>query len=330
MAVFAPYLSFIWESAREIGLDPNKLFSEADIDPALRFDSNARVSSEKLDTLIWLASQKSNDEAFVFHVAENMHPSHLGVTGYAWLSSSSLREGFQRIARYQKLLSDEAIFNLVDHGDTYHVILERQAEKLRDANLRETMRLANTIKLCRMNCGESFKPSRIEFQQETPLKPAPYYAFFRCELVFNAPASVMVLESGVANQRLSGANPQLEHLFEQQIVEYLARLDKNDVVGRVKSQIFEQLPSGKASINDIAGKLNLSVRTLRRKLKESGTSFKDLLADTRRELGQRYIQDNSLSLTEVAFMLGFSDSSSFSRAYKGWTGKSPSEFRAQV
>ena len=330
MAVFAPYLNFMWESAKDIGLDPEELFSEAGIDPTLRFDTNARISDVKLDTLVWLASKKCKDEAFVFHISENMHPSYLGVMGYAWLSSASLREGFDRLARYQRLLTDDAIIELIDHGDSFHVVLDWHTKELHDAELRETLRLANAVKICRMNCGDSFKPTRVEFKQAIPQQPAAYYAYFRCELVFDAPSSVMVLDTSVADEHLPGSNPQLEMLLEQQILEYLAKLDKNDIVGLAKSQIFDLLPSGQASIEDVAGKLHLSVRTLRRKLKDAGTSFKDLLAETRRELGQRYIQDSSLSLTEVAFMLGFSDSSSFSRAYKGWTGKSPSESRAQA
>jgi AraC-like DNA-binding protein len=118
-------------------------------------------------------------------------------------------------------------------------------------------------------------------------------------------------------------------MFEKQIIDYLAKLNKDDIVGQTKSIIFDQLPFGQVAIDQIAERLFLSERTLRRRLKEAGTSFKEILAETRRELGERYIQDSSLSLTEIAYMLGFSDSSSLSRAYKSWTGKSPSEHRNQ-
>ena len=117
-------------------------------------------------------------------------------------------------------------------------------------------------------------------------------------------------------------------LFEKQIIDHLAKLNKDDIVGQTKSVIFDQLPFGQVAIDQIADKLFLSERTLRRRLKEAGSSFKEILAKTRRELGERYIQDSSLSLTEIAYMLGFSDSSSLSRAYKGWTGQSPSQYRS--
>ena len=179
-----------------------------------------------------------------------------------------------------------------------------------------------------MNCGDSFKPARILFRQSAPTNPAAYYSFFRCELQFDSDASVMVIDSAVADHPLPGFNAQLVTLLEQQIIDYLVRLDKQDIVGRTKSVIFEQLPSGHVSVEGVATELNSSVRTLRRKLRDKGTSFKELLSQTRRELGERYIHDNSLSLTEIAFLLGFSDSSSFSRAYRTWTGQSPSEQRS--
>jgi AraC-like DNA-binding protein len=179
-----------------------------------------------------------------------------------------------------------------------------------------------------MNCGESFKPARILFRQPEPAQPAAYYSFFRCELLFNSESSELLIDAAIADQQLSGANVQLETLLEQQIIDYVARLDKTDIKRGARSVLIKLLPSGHVSIEEIAAKLSMSVRTLRRRLKDSGTSFKDLLAETRRELGERYIQDNSMSLTEVAFMLGFSDSSSFSRAYKKWTGQSPSNYRS--
>jgi AraC-like DNA-binding protein len=328
MAVFAPVLSYLWESAKDYGLDPAELFKEAGVDPRLRLDINARVSADQYDRLILAEKQKSHDDAFVFHLVEHIHPSYLGPMGYAWMTSASLRQAFQRMSRYARMLADEAFLRLEDHDDGLHILVLSQEEDFRDPDLREQLRLANAVKLCRMNCGDSFKPTRIHFKQAEPHQPAAYYSYFRCELLFNSESSVLVIDADIADQQLPGANAQLETLLEQQLIDYVARLDKQDTAGRTKSVIFNLLPSGRVSIEEIAAKLGMSVRTLRRRLKDSGTSFKDLLAETRRELGERYIKDSSMSLTEVAFMLGFSDSSSFSRAYRKWTGQSPSNYRS--
>ena len=328
MAILAPVLSYLWEGAKDFGLDPVELFKEAGIDPALRLDVNARVNAKQYDRLIWTEKQKSHDDAFAFHLVEHLHPSYMGAMGYAWMTSATLRKAFQRMSRYGRVLNDDVIIRLDDHGESLHILLESGAADVLDPDLREQLRFANAVKICRMNCGESFKPARILFRQSAPANPAAYYSFFRCEMQFDSDASVLVIDSAVADHPLPGFNAQLVNLLEQQIIDYLARLDKQDIVGRTKSVIFEQLPSGHVSVEGVAAELNSSVRTLRRKLRDKGTSFKELLTQTRRELGERYIHDHSLSLTEIAFLLGFSDSSSFSRAYRTWTGQSPSEQRS--
>jgi AraC-like DNA-binding protein len=329
MTVFAPALNYLWESARDFGLDPDDLFKEAGIDPKLRLDANARVSADQYDLLIWTEKQQSGDDAFAFHLVEHLHPSFMGAMGYSWMTSASLRKAFQRMSRYSRVLMDEAFLHLEDHGDTLHILI-RSAIAVRDPDLREQLHLANAVKLCRMNCGDSFKPSQVLFRQAEPGNPAAYYSFFRCELLFDSDESALVIDSTVADQPLPGFNAQLGSLLEQQIIDYLAKLDKQDIVGRTKSAIFEQLPSGHVTVEEVATELNKSVRTLRRKLREKGTSFKELLTQTRQELAERYIHNNSLSLTEIAFLLGFSDSSSFSRAYRKWTGQSPSEQRSAL
>ena len=329
MTVFAPYLGFIWESAKQFGIDPERLFAEAAIDPALRHDPSARISADQLDRLIWTAKQESRDDAFAFHLVEQVHPSYYGVMGYGWLASETLRKAFELLCRYQKLLSDDVIARLEDTGTHLKVELEWQSDVERDPALRERVRLSNAVRLCRINCGESFNPDKVFFMQPEPERPAAYYAYFRCELEFDAGASALLINAEMADRQLPGHDPQLLMLFEKQIIEHLARLDASDIVGQTKSIIFDQLPFGQVVLADIAERLHMSERTLKRRLKESGTSFKEILANTRRELGEKYIQDSSLSLTEIAYMLGFSDSSSLSRAYKGWTGKSPSEYRSQ-
>ncbi len=329
MAVFAPALSYFWEGAKSFGLDPAELFREAGIDPQLRLDINARVSAKQFDRLVLAEKQKSRDDAFVFHLVENLHPSYMDALGYACMTSASLRKAFELIERYQRVLMDDALIRLEDHDATLHVVLESNVEKEQDPDLRERLRLANTVQFCRLICGRPVKPLRVHLRQPEPDRPAAYFAFFRCDLQFSSDNSLLILDSAAADQPLSGHNTRLETMLEKQVVEYLARLDRQDIVGRTQSAIFDLLPSGRVTIDDIAARLNTSVRTLRRKLGEKGTSFKALLTHTRQELGERYIRDNNLSLTEIAFLLGFSDSSSFSRAYRSWTGQTPTEFRSE-
>jgi AraC-like DNA-binding protein len=129
---------------------------------------------------------------------------------------------------------------------------------------------------------------------------------------------------------LPSANPVLEQMNERIVMKRLGQLDKADTVGRVRAAILEQLPAGNISDESVAAALHMTSRTLHRRLKERECSFRGLLKEVRQELAAQYIEDDSLTLTEITFLLGFSEMSSFSRAFKNWNGVSPSEARQTV
>ena len=117
---------------------------------------------------------------------------------------------------------------------------------------------------------------------------------------------------------------------DQIVTDYLASLDHSDVVMRVRSELIERLPSGHLDEGDIAASINLSRRSLQRKLKQQGVSFSGLLDSSRRELGLQYVRDSRHSLNEIAYLLGFSEPGNFTRAFKRWYGKAPSQYRDQA
>jgi AraC-like DNA-binding protein len=161
------------------------------------------------------------------------------------------------------------------------------------------------------------------------MHPAPpdaayYFELFRCPIEFNSSATSMLISRETADQRLLGANEEMAKLSEHIVVKYLAHAEKQDIVNRVKAAIIDHLGSGRVSETLVAGTLSTTPRNLHRKLTRENTTFKQLLNEVRQDLAQQYISDRSMTLTEITFMLGFSEVSSFSRAFKHWTGKPPS------
>ena len=130
--------------------------------------------------------------------------------------------------------------------------------------------------------------------------------------------------------RLPGGNPHLASISDQMMIQYLASLDGENIIHRVKSAIIEHMHDGKITVNKIAKKVFMSVRSLHRNLNKLGTTFGTILDEVRREFAEHYVSDTREDLTEVAFRLGFSEQSSFSRAFKRWTGMSPSAYRANI
>jgi len=302
------------------------LFIEAGLDPGLMHNPDARMSYKVADKLWSKASELITDPCFGLRATRYWHPSHYGALGYAWLASSSLRTAFNRFERYVHTVSEFVDLQLEDTTDGFVVTLVQKPFVL-DIPARTDAALAVAIKMCRVNVGEDLNPLVVTFTHKEFPGSGEYYAYFRSPIQFEAATNSFTLPSEVMDQPLDGTNPQLAQLNDQLMISTLARLNRNDIEQRVKAAIIEQLPSGNISQEMVADALHMSIRNLQRKLKNIDSSFRDLLDDIRRELAKQYITASDINLNEVTFLLGFSESSSFSRAYKRWHGVTPSEAR---
>lgn len=324
--IFAPALDLAWKIIDSYGLDPEALFREQDIDVGKIFDPGTRVSKSALNRVWKSASNLIDDPAFGLRAARFLHPSQLGALGYAWLASTSLRTALNRLSRYVHVIADDVAVDLVESDARFKISI-REQESLKRLFWASDSSVSIIVTLCRMNYGDELNPESVELQHAAPADLGNYYSLFRCPVAFGCAVDRVVFPIGVVDRKLPSANPQLAQLNDQVMIQTLARLSKERIVPRVKSTIIELLPSGKISDEQVAAELNMSTRALQRKLQKKETTFKQLLTETRQELADKYIRNNQLSLTEISFMLGFSEVSSFSRAFKRWTGGSPSEYR---
>jgi len=316
----------LWKLLEEYGHDPETLFLEVGLDPKLFNNPDARMSYRVADNLWSKTSELIDDPCFGLRAIKYWHPSHFGALGYAWLASSSLRTAFNRCNRYVHIVSEFVDFQLEDTADGFVVTFVTKPF-VQDIPARIDATLANVIKMCRINTGEELNPLMVTFTHKEYPCSGEYYAYFRSPIQFEAATNSFILPSEVIDQQLDGANPQLAQLNDQLMISTLAKLNRKNIEQRVKAAIIEQLPSGNISQEKVADALHMSVRNLQRKLKNTNTSFRELLDEMRRELAKQYVNNSDVSLSEVTFLLGFSESSSFSRAYKRWHGFTPNEVR---
>jgi AraC-like DNA-binding protein len=329
MSIFAPALGALWKQLEGYGIDPEPVFREEGVDPESMFDSGARVPIERYQRLDLKAAELSGDPCFGLKGAEHFRPAHLGALGFAWLASSSLRTAFFRLSRYARMINEKLTIDLNEDDDFFYVRIDAHLPLLNE-RIREDGQQAALIKFCRVIAGNDFNPAKLRFRQEQPEDIGFYYELFRCPIEFGAAHTEFIINLEDMEKRLTGSNDQLAKLNEHIVVKYLAHSEKADIVNRVKASIIDELSSGAVTENSIADGLYMTPRNMHRKLQKENTSFKLLLTEVRKELAQQYIQDRSKTLTEISFMLGFSEISSFSRAFKNWTGKPPSEARQEV
>jgi AraC-like DNA-binding protein len=326
MSVFAPGLSSLWQQIEDSGLDPAPLFLKHGIDKATIFDPNARVRNVQVDKIAAEANEQIQDPFFGAREAEYFRPAHLGPLGFAWLASTSLHEAIMRLQRYSRVIDDKLGIVLTETEDVIIATLEVCAPSPQDYHS-ETGNLAVLVRMCRFLCGQKWNPVRVTIAHPEPSDPSYFFSHFCCPVDFGEKTNSVHLDSKLADEPLHGANEYLAQLNDHIVVRYLAHRSLQDIVNRAKANILDTLGNGNVTEKAVAERLHMSPRQLNRRLKEEQTSFKIILVECRRQLAEQYISDSSLSLTEISYLLGFSEASSFSRAFRRWTGQSPTEAR---
>ncbi|MCF6226582.1 MAG: AraC family transcriptional regulator [Xanthomonadales bacterium] len=326
MTVYAPTTDYIWELIRFRGIDPAPIFVQAGLDPEIRHNPSARINHNEFRRLVDLAAKACDDPAFGVRATASYHPSHFGALGYTWLTSSTLASALRKFLSYSQLVSDTHFLSVKTEGVIVIADYTRPKHLQHPAH-RAQISMALFVHLFRLILGIDFAPSKVEFTQVEPADLEPFSHHFNCQLEFNGNADRIIFPTSLMERVLPRAYPELSLIHDEIITRYLADREKADIINQSKVAILEILAEGNISVGSIAQQLNISSRTLSRRLDEEGTSFRELLSDQRLDMSMRYIRDESLSLTEISYLLGFSEPSSFSRAYKGWTGVSPTSTR---
>jgi AraC-like DNA-binding protein len=190
--------------------------------------------------------------------------------------------------------------------------------------------LMTFLSFCRWVTNRDLRPLALELRFPPPADPQPYQDAFKCPLRFNAAVNALLFAHADVMAALPTAHPLLAEVHERLASEHLQRLDLAEISSRARAAIIRRLPDGEPRRTEIAGALEMSERTLQRRLEAEGTSFQRLLDDTRRELAQQYLGQTDLSLADATYLLGFGDQSSFFRASKRWFGTSPRHYRIRL
>ena len=329
MSIFAPSLVNLWNTIESYGIDPEPLFADEHTTIQLPIDPSLRFPYEVLDRIRATAVEMCGEEAFGLRSASVYIPSQLGALGYAWLTSPTLRKAFLKVERFIRVITDDATVLVEDRNGCMLVTLKLDVHSECEA-VRDDGALALITRMCRLDIGDHFRLQAVNFKHAQPRDIKPYFEYFGCQLNFNQAENQLLIPLSIADEALDGADSELALLNENIVTRNLARIDRDDIVARVQAALVEQLSHERVSGGSVAEALHMSERTLHRKLADVNSNFKAQLVETRRRLADHYILDNNLTLTEISLLLGFSEQSAFSRAFKNWTGSTPTETRQSV
>jgi AraC-like DNA-binding protein len=327
-STFGPWSATILRALAARGLDANALAAQAGIDPA-GLGPDARVPRAALDRLWAVAVDATGDPALGLEMPRFTAQTTFHALGYAVLASITLREAFERIVRYRRLVGDVLELDLVDAGDRWRFVIDVSRHPGIPYQAVDAIAAMSVAQARALHRPRPCDPLRVAFARPAPRDEAPYRRVFRAPVVFDAPENAIEWARADVEDPLPAGNAELARSNDEVLVRFLARLERSRVATRVQQALLDALPGGPPSKTAVARTLGMSARNLQRHLAAEGTSFSELLADARVSLARTYVDAGRLSVTEIAFVLGFADTSTFSRAFKRWTGMSPRAWAAR-
>lgn len=312
------------QAATATGMDSDALCQSAGIDLNLLSEPGAQFSPDVTAALWQRAVQASLDPALGLRVSRFVSPTAFHALGYTLVASGSLREVFERIVRYRSMAEDSLELDFRTVGERYEFRFgtppscQSPVHELLDAFA------AIYVRTCRNRLGRGYAPLAVHLQRPAPDDPRPgttCFAHRSCLRRRRTCWSLTVINSTATDDgpvQLNGRGiprGSVTVLIWEQ---------------RVRSAIETLLPDGEPTVRSIAEALHLSPRNLQRHLADEGCCYDLLLNQCRQNTALLHMNDQQSSLSEIAYLLGFSDTDCLSRAFKRWTGLTPEQYRSSV
>ena len=316
-------------SAAQRGLDPAPYFGRLGLRSPAEATLERRIPIETYYELWALVTRALREPSLPVALAQSVRIEDFGVFGFALMTAGSGREALARTARYVRLITDSGHWELVEGKRSARLRWCREGERTLGHRLANESAIAELVHGMRQVLGAQFSPARVTFRHRGAFDLARHRAFFACPIVFGADEDGFEFERAILDAVPPAANPALGHYLAEQVESLLGRVPTDDdLVARARQAVAAALASGPPASGRIAKNLGLSDRGFRRRLEEKGTSFRALVADVRKSRADDLLRNSRVTVGEVAFLLGFAGVDSFSRAFKRWSGASPSDFRA--
>jgi AraC-like DNA-binding protein len=310
------------------GQDPSAVFREAGIDPSRLDVSGARYPYSAMQKLWAACIAATGDPCFGLAVGRNIRPTTFHALGFSWVSSRTLLESLQRLCRYAKLLTTAPTAISLTKADDIWTLEDKaiggREREVHPASV-DAFFLA-IIGLCRQASNAHFRPLQVNLRYRDQALIETYVNAFEAPVKFDADSPSMCFDAAVLEAPLPGDNLELALTHDRIAEDYITALDPTNVTTHVRKLLVELLPSGETSQQLIARQLNRSLSTLQRQLSMEGTNYREIREQTRQELAVKYVHEGRYSLSQIAYLLGFSDQSNFSRAFRRWTGHSPGHY----
>ncbi|MFT7570797.1 MAG: AraC-like DNA-binding protein [Paracoccaceae bacterium] len=295
------------------------------------FDADVSVSVDSERKFCRAVSRAAGDDWFFWNKVLDAEPEIFGFYSHLALTAPTLGDAFESLSRNINKLVLKSVINIDDSSPAVTInysILDEGTAPCRE--LSEAV-IGFGVLIARTALGPDWRPDCIQFEHPRPATITPYQEGIESRYEFNAPAAAMTFDRSFLSAPMPGANIYLQKAVENYIANVIAkRVGFSKIALDVRAEIAARIDNGLPTIDDIAICLRTSPRTLQRRLHDAGTTYSDVLEELRLDLADRMLVDGDMRVSEIGYLLGYADLSSFDRAYRAWTGHTPAETRRKA
>lgn len=310
------------------GVDRRGLLASVGLDPDGESDPKTMLVDTVYYDLIERVAEMVDVTDLSVRTGASMRLDEYGALGLAWKAAPTLLGSYSRVERFARLWTSVVEYELrpAERGTLF--ILHRSGERRLGLRLSNEATLASAVSISRQVSPVSFAPLEVHLKHPPPRTLEFHERYFGCPVYFGSDLDALLLSPDSLSRpnRLGdeGITQFLDSHLEGELREVV---DEASIESLAKDVIARSLSEGIPKVADVARTLGLSVRSLHRRLAEDGLSFRTVTENTRRELAEGLLRDERYSLSEIAFLTGFSEQSAFNRAFKRWIGRSPAQHR---
>ena len=310
-------------------VDKDALLCSVGLDPDSRVDPARMIPDTDYYTLLERLTDLDSDPATIpLRAGAAMRCDDYGAFGLAWKSATDLRGSYARAERYARVLTNVATYEVEPVAGGAFMHLHRDGPRRLGLRLSNEATIASIASISRQVSTREFLPLEVHFKHTAPTKTVGHETYFGCPVLFDSDRDALLVSNEVLRAPNKLGDESISRFFEAHLASEVSQIeDPRSLDRQVLNEISRVLSEGVPKISDLAGHLCMSARTLQRKLADGGYTYQSLIDEARRRLSARLLRETDYSLSEVAFMTGFSDQSAFTRAFKRWEGQTPRSYR---
>jgi len=309
------------------GLDPGPVLRAAHLGPQALESLDYRLPHASVRTLWEAAAATAGDRWFGMHVALGLAPGMYDLFDYVLSTPATVGDAIQRFTRYARLVYDHTNIHLVVEPLKGRIVRRVPVT----APQYDEFTLTLMFVRCRQSSGVAWRPEQVRFQHARPDDDGEPARVFGCPVIFGAPESEIRFDASVLTLPQVGGDAKLQAVLTRYADALLTSLPtQGSLLARVSSAIARQISDELPTLSSTAQAVGMPARTLQRHLAAEGATHSGMVDDVRRELALKHLGNASISITEIAYALHFTDPTAFHRAFKRWTGESPLQYRRRL